>query len=143
MSIKQWASSRSSRWSQASDVQEGISSIKDLLEGTTSAQAAAEQLTSAYETSIREDPDRLPASSLFETICDAAQSFADCEEARVRLLDLLDSIKTLTMVDEHGNLFVHGSQEYWKHLPGMTMAFRDSGFSMFRVAIPDHRAGRD
>jgi hypothetical protein len=111
--------------------QEGIASIRDLLEGTPTAQATAERLTSAYETSIREDPDQLPASSRFETICNAAQSFANCEEARVRLLDVLDSIRTLTMVDEHGNKFIHGSQEYWKHLPGMTMAFRDSGFSMY------------
>ncbi|KAG9604857.1 hypothetical protein KCU77_g1168, partial [Aureobasidium melanogenum] len=95
------------------DVQEGINSIKDLLEGATTAEEAAKRATSAYETSIKENPDLLPASTLFETVCDAAQSFADREEARLRLLDLMDAIQRRTMVDEHGNVFAHGGQEYW------------------------------
>lgn len=142
MDIEGWASSRSAHWRQTFDVQEGITSIKDLLEGATTAEEAAKRATSAYETSIKQYTDLLPASTLFETICDAAQSFADSEEARVRLLDLMDSIQRQTMMDEHGNLFTHGGQECWKHLPGMTMAFRDFGFSTFPVVKHDHRVRR-
>lgn len=129
MSVKAWADERrSSEYLQNPENQCIIDAFQSLLEGKSTPETAARSINAICVPLIRRDPNDWRIGDVWVSLCEAARALGGSKEVDERLVDLLSSMKELSVTDERGNAIRHEwGGNYWTDLPAWGLTFREYG----------------
>lgn len=138
MSVQAWANAvRRDQYRQSFEDQRAIDTIRALLEGSVTPDAAADTISSLYEPLIKRGLHPSPVATLWGILCDAVRVLGGDKELSERLIDLLNSISQLPDVtDEEGNAITpewKSAGVYWRDLPELAIIFREYGIGKSRI----------
>ncbi|KAM0805367.1 hypothetical protein BDR22DRAFT_817322 [Usnea florida] len=123
MSVEAWAeTAHRNEYRQDPEHQHTIDIVKDLLEGKTDSDGAANTVASIYSPRLKRGFDAILISTLWDIVCDAGRTLGGNTDIADRLVSLLVSISVLPdLMDEHGN----ASAVRWRDLPEFAIKFRE------------------